>query len=132
MTVGYLVDTDWVINYLNGHPQVIARLDELKEQGLAISVVSLAELYEGLFYSTDPEGNERDLTDFLRGVAIIGIDIDTCKLFGRTRGRLRAGGNMVGDFDLLIGATARQHDLTLMTNNRRHFERIEDLRLESL
>ena len=61
MTVRYLVDTDWVINYLNGHPRVIARLDELKEQGLAISVASLAELYEGIYYSTDPEGNERIL-----------------------------------------------------------------------
>ena len=103
MKVGYLVDTDWVINYLDGHAQVIARLDGLKEQGLAVSVVSLAELYEGIYYSTDPEGNEQDLTDFLRGVAIVGIDVDTCKLFGRTRGRLRAGGNIVGEFDLLIG-----------------------------
>ena len=39
---------------------------------------------------------------------------------------------LIGDFDLLIGATALQHDLTLMTNNRRHFDRIEGLRLESV
>lgn len=70
----YLLDTDWAINYLNGHPGIVQRLDELKEQGLAISVVSLA---------------------------------------------------------VLIGATALRHNLTLMTNNRRHFEPIEGLRLES-
>ena len=57
----YLVDTDWAIHYLNGHPQIVKKLDDLKEQGLALSVISLAELYEGVYYSTDPEGNERDL-----------------------------------------------------------------------
>ena len=128
----YLVDTDWVISYLNGQARVISRLDELKEEGLGVSVVSLAELYEGIYYSTDPEGNERDLADFLRGVTVIAVDTETCKLFGKARGGLRASGNLVGDFDLLIGATALRHDLTLMTNNRRHFERVEGLRLESL
>ena len=59
MTIRYLVDTDWVISYLNGQARVISRLDELKEEGLGVSVVSLAELYEGIYYSTDPEGNER-------------------------------------------------------------------------
>jgi predicted nucleic acid-binding protein len=39
---------------------------------------------------------------------------------------------IVGDLDLLIGATALHHDLTLLTNNRRHFERIEGIRIESV
>jgi len=39
---------------------------------------------------------------------------------------------IIGDMDLLIGATALQHNLTVLTNNRRHFERIEGLRIESL
>ena len=129
--IRYPIDTDWIISYLHGFPRVVRRLDQLKDQGLAISVVSLAEPYEGIYDSTDPEGNERDLHDFLRGVTVIGIDADTCRLFGKERGRLRAAGRMVGDFDLLIGAIALQHELVLLTNNRRHFETIEGLRLDS-
>jgi predicted nucleic acid-binding protein len=34
---------------------------------------------------------------------------------------------MIDDFDLLIGATALHHHLTLLTNHRRHFELIEGL-----
>jgi tRNA(fMet)-specific endonuclease VapC len=64
-------------------------------------------------------------------VTILGIDEEVCKIFGRERGRLRAAGMLVGDFDLLIGATALRHNLTLLTNNRRHFERIAGLRIES-
>ena len=39
---------------------------------------------------------------------------------------------MIGDMDLLIAATAIRHDLTLLTNNRRHFERIPSLAVESI
>ena len=132
MTMRYLLDTDWVIHYLNGRDDIARRLDALQREGLGVSVISLAELYEGIYYSTDPEGNEQDLNDFLRGVNIIGIDEEACKLFGRERGRLRKAGQLIGDFDLLIAATGLHYGLTVLTNNRQHFERIEGLQLESM
>ena len=131
MKLSYLVDTDWAIHYLNGHTEIAKTLDKLQRDGLGLSVISLAELFEGVLYSTDPKQNEQELQDFLRGVTVIGIDEDTCKLFGKERGRLRASQKLVGDFDLLIGITARQHSLTLLTNNRRHFELIEGLVIQS-
>jgi tRNA(fMet)-specific endonuclease VapC len=130
--IQYLVDTDWVIHYLHGHTAIMARLDELQLQGLALSIIALAELYEGVYYSRDPEGDEQDLNNFLRGVTVLGIDEDICKTFGRERGRLRATGTLIGDLDILIAATALNHNLMLLTNNRRHFERIDGLRIESL
>src|SRR6266480_3084697 len=127
MKLSYLVDTDWAIHYLNGHAEIARKLGELCEQGLALSVISLSELYEGVLYSRDPAWNEQQLQHFLMGVTVIGIDEETCRLFGKERGRLRASKKSVGDFDLLIGMTARQHGLTLLTNNRRHFELIDGL-----
>ena len=49
MSLRYLIDTDWAIHYLNGHPAIVTRLDGLKTTGLALSVISLAELYEGVY-----------------------------------------------------------------------------------
>ena len=72
------------------------------------------------------------LQDFLRGVTLLSVDERTCQIFGRERGCLRAAGLLIGDFDLLIGATALQHELTLLTNNRRHFERLDGLDIASL
>jgi tRNA(fMet)-specific endonuclease VapC len=132
MNLRFLVDTDWVIEYLRGTPAMVTRLTELQPQGLALSIISLAELYEGVFYSRDPEGDAQDLADFLRGVTVLGIDTDIAQRFGRERGRLRKAGMMIGDFDLLIGVTAVHHTLTLLTNNRSHFERIGGLQLESV
>ncbi|MBI4480617.1 MAG: type II toxin-antitoxin system VapC family toxin [Acidobacteria bacterium] len=132
MSVRYLIDTDWAIHYLNGTPSIVERLNQLSDQGLGLSLLSLAELYEGVFYSTNPERNDRHLHDFLRGLTLIGIDEETCRIFGRERGRLRKTGKTIGDMDILIGATAVQFNLTLLTNNRRHFEAIERLPIESL
>ena len=47
MTVSCLVDTDWIIHYLNGQPEIVSKLQELQGRGVAVSLVSLAELYEG-------------------------------------------------------------------------------------
>jgi tRNA(fMet)-specific endonuclease VapC len=131
MTLRYLLDTDWVIHYLHGHRGIVGRVLALSDQGIALSVVSLAELYEGVYFSSNPQSNESALRDFLRGVTLLDVDDETCKLFGRHRGQLRAKGNTVGDFDLLIGVTALRYGLTVLTNNRRHFELIEGLAVES-
>ena len=131
MTGSYLVDTDWAIHYLNGQTAITARLQTLEPNGLALSIISLAELYEGVLYSTKPAENEQALKDFLAGVQLVGVDEATARRFGQERGRLRAAGQLIGDADLLIGATALTQGLTLLTNNRRHFERLEGLIIES-
>jgi tRNA(fMet)-specific endonuclease VapC len=131
MTLAYLVDTDWAIHHLHGHPIITQRLQDLQHEGLGLSVAALAEIYEGVYYSRDPDASERSLIAFLESVLLIGIDEETAKIFGRERGRLRASGMLIGDVDLFIAATALQHGVTLLTNNRRHFERIPGLRIES-
>lgn len=128
----YLVDTDWAIDHFNRVQPVTRRLQELQNQGLALSVISVAELWEGVYFSKDPERSQTMLEEFLSGMVILGIDEEICKRFGQLRGSLRQKGKLVGDFDLMIAASALRHNLTLLTNNRRHFEAIEGLRIESV
>jgi predicted nucleic acid-binding protein len=97
MKASYLVDTDWAIDYLNGQERTRKRLRELADGGLAFSMLSLGEVYEGILYSKDPEKDEQVLRDFLRFVAIVNIDNETCRLFGSERGRLRALGKRPAD-----------------------------------
>jgi len=74
MTLTYLVDTDWAIHHLNGHERIMQRLQDLQHEGLGLSVLSLAEMYEGVYYSRNPEESERGLLAFLESVSLIGID----------------------------------------------------------
>ena len=133
MPMQYLIDSDWSIDYLNEIQRVKTRVDQLRPEGIGISIISIAELYDGVVGATDPERSERALQDFLaQGIALVELDVATCRLFARERSRLRRAGTPIGDFDLMIGATALRHNLTLLTNNRRHFQRINGLTIISV
>ncbi|RLG46062.1 MAG: hypothetical protein DRN92_05950 [Thermoproteota archaeon] len=129
----YLIDTDWVIDHFNRVEKVTKKLEELAPEGLALSIISLAELYEGVYYSRDPSESERILKEFLTSdLEVLGIDEETCKIFGRERGRLRREGKIISDFDLLIASTCLRHNLILLTNNRRHYELVKGLEIISV
>ena len=127
----YLVDTDWAIDYLHKADRTVRRLEELLPDGVGMSVVSLAELYEGLARSRNPDADSEALRLFLEAVEVVPLDDAACRLFGAERARLREEGNLIGDMDILIGATAISNNLTLLTNNTRHFQRMEGLRIGS-
>ena len=123
----YLVDTDWIIHALNRIPAVVQRLHELHDEGIGISIISMAELYQGVFYAYDPEASEALLIESIAQYEVVQLEDDICRAFALERGRLKEAGTPIGDLDLLIGCTALQRGLTLLSNNRRHFERLQGL-----
>ena len=127
----YLVDSDWGIDYLHQREPIVRRLEELRPDGLGLSIVSVAELYEGAFHSMDPQAERLALRNFLADFEIVHLDEEICRIFGQQRGRLRVAGNLIGDMDILIGATALRYNLTLLTNNFRHFNRLDGLSIVS-
>ena len=131
-SLSLLVDTDCVIDHFNRVRTASERIKKATEEGLGLSVISLAELSEGIFFSRDPIASDAQVQEFLAGVTLIGINKDTCQIFGRLRGTLRPKGKLIPDFDLMIAATAIEHNLTLLSNNRRHFDNIPGLRMERL
>ena len=131
----YLLDTDWAVDVLrrsHASRQIRGRIDELMPLGIAISVISLAELSVGPHLVGDTADRRAEMLDFVAQFALIPVDQETCEMFGQIEARLRQQGQPIGRFDTLIAATALQHDLTLLTNNRRHFERIDGLQIESV
>ena len=128
----YQIDTDWSIDHLHNVPAVSRRIAELAPAGIGISIITIAELYNGVVNSRNPEREESALFRFLDAFTIIDVDVPICRIFGTQRARLRAAGMSIEDLDLLIGATAIHHHLTLLTNNRRHFGRLPGLNIISV
>ena len=124
----YLLDTTWIVEYLRGNPETISRIQELQEEGLAVSIISVAELYEGVFRSNQPEANEEALEDFVSAVTVLEVTEDMARRYGEEKARLLRQGTVIGALDLLIAATAQTHDLILLTNDQ-DFGRIPGLRL---
>ena len=129
----YLIDTDWAIDQLTGKKEEVRnRLKEFRFSGVAISIVSVAELYEGVWYSKDSIKSQKQLETLLTQFSVLGVDQEVCKVFGKERGKLRKSKNIIDNFDLLIASTCLYYNLTLLTNNLKHFERIDGLKIISL
>lgn len=125
----YLIDTDWVIEYLKGREPVTQTLSGLAHDGLAISILTYGEVYEGIYFGRKPQDNEQAFQSFLRGVNIVPLTQAIMRQYANIRGTLRKQGLLIGDIDILIAATALEYDLTLLTSNTRHYVRIPNLKL---
>ena len=126
----YLLDTDWIIDALNGQDSAIQTLLELVPAGLTLSIITYGELYEGAYYSRNPEPALAGLHAFLEGKEILPLSQAVIERFAIVRGALpRQIRQQIGDIDILIAATALEHDLTLLTRNLSDFQHIPDLNL---
>lgn len=125
----YLVDSDWVADWLAGKPDATQLLATLRAEGLAISLITFGEIYEGIYFGRDPQRAEAGLRNFLRQVAVLPLNRRIMQRFARIRGTLRRGGQLIGDPDILIAATAVHYDLTVVTRNVKDFQRVPGLKL---
>jgi len=128
----YLLDTDWVVYYLRGHQRIVEKIKVYQEEGMGISIVTLAELKGGVYCSNNPERAREGLNNFLSFVKVLPINGEICEYYGREYARLRQIGQLIGGFDLLIAVTCLINNLTLLTNNEGHFKKISGLKIESM
>jgi tRNA(fMet)-specific endonuclease VapC len=124
-----LVDADWLIDAAIGRPRAQRTLYRLSDEGLAVSIIAVAEVYEGAFGTPDPHATLAGLREFLSDFAILPLTDPIAEHFARLRAALRQHGHLIPDMDLFIAATALEHDLALITRNLRHFARIPALKL---
>jgi len=125
----YLIDTNICIYYIRGKFNLKEKFKKADPDNCFISEITLAELKFAVANSEHIEENQKTLDDFLTGVKIIPI-FHSLDLYAIEKARLRKEGSPIDDFDILIGATAVTHNLTMVTNNTDHFKRIAGIVLE--
>ena len=115
---------------MKGLYQLESKFEKVQKDSRFISEITLAKLKFGVQSSQFFERNQVVLDDFLTGVNILPI-LPTLDFYAKEKARLRKVGLTLDEFDLLIGCCAVINKLTLITNNARHFERIEGIQLEN-
>ena len=127
---GYLIDTDWAIDAMHHLSAATRTLASLTGAGLAVSIISYGELFEGAYYAPTRAVALTGLREFLQDKPILSLTDAIMETFAIVRGQLtRPLRQQIGDLDLLIAATALTHDLTLLTRNLRDFQHIPGLTL---
>jgi len=128
----YMLDTNICIYIIKEKPKkVINKFHTLDVGDICISSITLAELEYGVEKSQYTERNRLALAGFLSSIEILSFSDKTAKSYGRIRANLERQGNIIGAYDLMIGAHALSENLILVTNNTKEFQRINNLSLEN-
>lgn len=128
----YMLDTNICIYIIKKKPEkVIDRFRNLQVGDVCISTITLAELEYGVEKSQYSERNRIALAGFVSLLEIIPFTGNAASVYGRIRAVLEKQGNIIGAYDLMIGAHALSEGLTLVTNNTREFEKIHGLNVEN-
>ena len=126
----YLIDTNICIHFFRGKFNLYEKFQEVGIENCAISEITLAELVFGAENSANPKKNF-DLIDGFSDQVIILPIINAIYVYGKEKAMLRSQGKMISDFDLLIGCTAVEKGLVMVTENVREFERISGITIEN-
>jgi tRNA(fMet)-specific endonuclease VapC len=127
----YLLDTDTVIYALKGHSLVEENLRNHLHDPLKISVITLMELYYGAHKSQQVTSNLAKVRRVESELEVLAIGAEQTEIFGIHKAKLEKSGIPLDDFDLILASCALAHNLILVTNNVRHFQRIEGLKIEN-
>ena len=127
----YLIDTDWVIDLLASVPEAIQLLDRLAQDGIAISIITYMEAYQGVERSPHPEEAQNKLSALLNSLPVVSLSPAVAQRCARLRETLRKQGKRVNarSLDLIIAATALEYNLTLVTRNTEDYADVPGLKL---
>ena len=125
----FLLDTDTIIYSMKGNANVQKNVREYSDAPLSISVITLMELYYGAGKSQRVAANLAKIKTLEQAIEVIPVGLESTEIFGLLKANLEVVGKRMDDFDLIIAACALANNLTLVTNNMKHFQRIEGLKL---
>lgn len=127
--MNYLLDTNIIIFFFKGKFGIGPKMKEIGIKHFFISEITLAELKYGAAHSQNFQKHTNEITDLLKFIQVIPI-LSSLDLFATEKSRLRKTGTLIDNFDLLIGCTSIVNEMVLVTNNTKHFERLDNIQLE--
>ena len=127
----YLLDTNTCVFFLRGRLNLIDLIKIKGRENCYISEITVVELRFGAENSDNPTKSHKAVDAFVNGLSIIPI-FGSIKRYAKEKVRLKKIGKPIYDeFDLLIGVTAIENKLILVTDNQKDFERLDGIKLEN-
>ena len=129
--IRYLLDTNIVIYVIKKRPVDVLQAFNENSGRMAISSITLAELFHGAEKSSRCAENLKVIDDFTSRLEVLPYTPKAAQHYGSIRAALERSGETIGINDLHISAHARSEGLVLVTNNLREFERVPALETEN-
>ena len=126
----FVLDTNTCIYALKLQGRVVDRLRDLSPDNLAVTIVTVAELWFGARKSARSSVARREIDGFLEPFEVLPFDHEAAEAYARTRFALERAGRPIGERDLLIASIALARGLTVVTHNLSEFARVPGLNAE--
>jgi tRNA(fMet)-specific endonuclease VapC len=124
ISASYLLDTDTLIFLYKQNAGVTANVQQLGTASIAISVITIAEVLHGAYFSAKPQETLQATRSLIAQFAVLDLTTPIAERFGLLKADFRRLGQVIADFDLLIAATALIANRVLVTNNIKHFQQL--------
>jgi len=126
------LDTNIISYYFNANTKIKEKILEAIDNGedICMTVINIYEILKGFKWKNNKK-KEEQFKEFLEDVAVFTIDDDVINIASDLYASLRKTGKAIGDADILIAAIVIKHKGILISNNIKHYEGIEGLRLEN-
>jgi tRNA(fMet)-specific endonuclease VapC len=127
-----LIDTDILSFYFKGDPNVISKFNSyLKEfDQINISIITFYEIVGGIKHKK-ADRQILEFEEFVSNNNIIHISEDSARQSAEVYADLKQRGITIGTSDILIAGIALDNELTLVTNNEKHYSPINGLKIEN-
>jgi len=127
----FILDTDICVYWLKGYENIEKKALEVGLENISISFITLSELYYGAYKSQKKEKNILNIEKLKRKLFVVESNDMICEMFGKIKVALIDKGDIIDDADIFIAACTLSENAVLVTNNEKHFERIDGLKLEN-
>jgi predicted nucleic acid-binding protein len=127
----YVVDSDTLIYFFKNNKKVVKKFSEINKRNIHTTIINYSELLFGAYNSEKVEENKKKFKSFLKSIKILNFDRSAAENFARLKAELKREGNMIDDMDLMIASICISNNYILITNNVKHFGRIENLTIEN-
>ena len=127
----YLLDTNIVIYVLKRRPIEVLSLFNENASRMAISALTLSELFQGAEKSSRVSDNLVAIEDFCSRLEVLPYGAKAAQHYGAIRAGLEKTGQPIGVNDLHIAAHARSEGLVVVTDNVGEFARVPALQVEN-
>ncbi len=126
----YLLDTNICIYAIKRKPVQVRRALNAHRGQIAISAITLMELFYDAEKSSSPRGNLEVIEGFAARVTVLAYDSAAASCTAQLRAEQAAAGTQIGAYDQMIAGHARSQGLTVVTNNLSEYARVPGLVLE--
>lgn len=122
----YLLDTDVIVDHFRGAKRLA---ESIVAEGVGISLITYGELLYGAEKSDQPEKTRDTVSDFVQDleVNLLSLNKEIMQVYAGLKADLEKKGQRLDEFDLLIASTAKVNNLTLVTRNLKHYQRVPNL-----